>query len=448
MTIYEAEATLLAYGDLDGGPLLSKYGAVALTIGGALVGAGDQLLEPGADVLPELIVEVAWGALPFAASPTWVDVSEDVRALTIRRGRSDEGRRFEAGTMTITLDNLERKYDPSWKLGPYAPFVRPRQMVRARARLGRVVIPLFLGLSEGWKPAYPNGGSDAVVTTTVSDGFKHLARFELSTALSAAPEELSIDRVNRVLDAIGWPVMYRQIEPTMAEWSSVMIRQEVPTGGGLTYLQRVAEAEGGRLFINASGQLAFHPKAIYFRAPWNTTQIVLGDGDDELGYWTIDASQDDQTIVNEAIVRGPTATWTETDDLSIEMYGKTSVSKTDLPFARDVDAQMLAAWLVARFAEPTLRITQLEPRPGDNPEHWVDALQQEIGARLLVIRRPPGGGDPISQDSVLEGCDQDWKPGKPPVLKWKLTKGIPLSPVWTLDDEELSVLGLTTRPTL
>jgi hypothetical protein len=439
MTIYEAEATLLAYGDMDGGPLLSKSGAVALTIGGSLVGAGDRLLEPGDDVLPELIVEIAWGALPFAASPVWVDVSEDVRALTIRRGRSDEGRRFEAGTVTMTLNNLHRAYDP---------FVRPRQMVRVRARLGTVTIPLFLGLSEGWKPAYPNGGSDAIVTTTVSDGFKHLARFELSTALSEAPEELSIDRVNRVLDAIGWQAMYRQIEPTMEEWSAVLIRKEVPTGGALTYLQRVAEAEGGRLFMNASGQIAFHPKAIYFRAPWNTTQIVLGDGDGELGYWTLDTSQDDQTIVNEAIVKGPTATWTEVDPLSIDTYGKTSVSKTDLPFARDVDAQMLAAWQVARFGEPTLRITQLEPRPGNNPEQWVDALQQEIGARLVVIRRPPGGGDPITQDSVLEGCDQDWKPGKPPVLKWKLTKGIPLSPVWTLDDEELSVLGTTTRPTL
>ena len=65
-----------------------------------------------------------------------------------------------------------------------------------------------------------------------------------------------------------------------------------------------------------------------------------------------------------------------------------------------------------------------------------------------MIRRPPGGGDPITQDSVLEGCDQDWKPGKPPILKWKLTRGIPLSPVWTLDDDELSILGVTTRPTL
>ena len=158
--------------------------------------------------------------------------------------------------------------------------------------------------------------------------------------------------------------MYRQIEPTMAEWSSVKVRKEKPGGGALAYLQRVAEAEGGRMFINASGQLAFHPKAIYFRAPWNTTQIVLGDGPGELGYWALDASQDDQTIVNEALVKGPTATWTEFDQLSIDMYGKTSVSKTDLPFAQDVDAQMLAAWLVARFADPTLRITQMEPRPG------------------------------------------------------------------------------------
>lgn len=448
MTIYEAEAHIDAYGDLDGGSLLSKSGAGTATFAATLAGDGDPLLAPGDEELPDLVVEIAWGALPFAVAPAWVDVSEDVRSLTIRRGRSDEGRRFEAGTVLMTLDNLERTYDPSWRDGPYAPYVRPRQMVRVRARLGTVTIPLFLGLCEGWKPAYPNGGSDAIVTTTVSDGFKHLARFELGTETPEMPKELSIDRVRRVLDAIGWPEEYRQIEETLSQWSAVQIRAERPSGGALAYLQRVAEAEGGRLFMNASGQLAFHPKAIYFRAPWNTTQIVLGDGPGELGYWTIDTSQDDQTIVNEAIVRGPTGTWTETDDLSIETYGKTSVTKSDLPFADDVDAQMLAAWLVARFGEPTLRITQLEPRPGDNPEHWVDALQREIGARLVVIRRPPGGGDPITQDSVLEGCDQDWKPGKPPVLKWKLTKGIPLSPVWTLDDEELSVLGVTTRPTL
>ena len=57
--------------------------------------------------------------------------------------------------MVLTLDNLARKYDPSWKISPYAPYVRPRQMVRVRARLGTVTIPLFLGLSEGSKLGVP-----------------------------------------------------------------------------------------------------------------------------------------------------------------------------------------------------------------------------------------------------------------------------------------------------
>lgn len=62
---------------------------------------------------PEMAVEIAYESDPDDATQIWTDVTQDVIRISPRRGRQNELQRFEAGTLTVTLENYQRRYDPT-----------------------------------------------------------------------------------------------------------------------------------------------------------------------------------------------------------------------------------------------------------------------------------------------------------------------------------------------
>jgi hypothetical protein len=59
---------------------------------------------------PDLLVEIDLG--DPTATPNWIDVTDFVRAVEIRRGRASELDRISTGTSKVTLDNRDRRFDP------------------------------------------------------------------------------------------------------------------------------------------------------------------------------------------------------------------------------------------------------------------------------------------------------------------------------------------------
>ena len=118
---------------------------------------------------PLLLVEVAFASSPTAASQTWTDVTDYVRALSIRRGRDHELQRAEAGTLSVVLDNRDRRFDPTYTSGAYYPNVLPMRQIRVRAYWNGTVYDLFRGFVEQWPQAWPENGKDAVVEVTAFD---------------------------------------------------------------------------------------------------------------------------------------------------------------------------------------------------------------------------------------------------------------------------------------
>lgn len=68
---------------------------------------------------PTLTVQIALASTPLATSPTWTDVSDYVRAGSVRIGRSNELADFQAGVLSVDLDNRDRRFDPTYTSGPY-----------------------------------------------------------------------------------------------------------------------------------------------------------------------------------------------------------------------------------------------------------------------------------------------------------------------------------------
>jgi hypothetical protein len=130
---------------------------------------------------PDLRVSIAFDTTdPMTASPTWTLLSStDVRSVRIRRGRSDETQRFNAGTATVVLDNRTRKFDPTYSAGTYFGKLLPLKQIKVEAVWNSTTYPIFRGLIEGWPQEYHESNRDATVELVANDAFEHLSNFDI-----------------------------------------------------------------------------------------------------------------------------------------------------------------------------------------------------------------------------------------------------------------------------
>jgi hypothetical protein len=114
----------------------------------------------------------------------WTDVSAYVRSVQISRGKDHELNRSQAGQCTVTLSNLDRRFDPTHAASPYAPYVIPMRQIRVSAVWSAVTYNLFTGFIEDWGQAWLprpiKASGDAEARVRAVDGFKVLSLYEMA----------------------------------------------------------------------------------------------------------------------------------------------------------------------------------------------------------------------------------------------------------------------------
>lgn len=127
-------------------------------------------------------VQAAFGiaALTDPTAGQWVDVTAYVRGGSFARGRQHELQRTNAGTLALTLDNADRRFEPENEASPYHPNLRPMTHVRVRATFSAVTYDLFRGYVENWGQGWRGRplrlGGPTEVTVEAVDAFKVFAQ--------------------------------------------------------------------------------------------------------------------------------------------------------------------------------------------------------------------------------------------------------------------------------
>lgn len=138
---------------------------------------------------PTYTVEIAF-ADPFATPGSWTDITAWVREIGIRRGRTHELSRSQAGTAQIRLRNTDRRFDPSNASGPYWPNLVPMTQVRITMSHSAATTGLFRGFVRDWGQSWPprpiSGVGDAETTLDAVDGFGLLGLFPLGPTYPAS----------------------------------------------------------------------------------------------------------------------------------------------------------------------------------------------------------------------------------------------------------------------
>src|SRR5262249_6369778 len=127
-------------------------------------------------------------------------------SATISRGASKVESpvvRYDAGTASVPLSNIDRRFDPANLSGPYVAGqfsqVQPPKPFRISATYASITYRLFNGTVDAWLVSY-SPPSDSVATVTATDGFKILGTMARKAKASffGAGED-SGQRVSRIL---------------------------------------------------------------------------------------------------------------------------------------------------------------------------------------------------------------------------------------------------------
>src|SRR6266545_4842288 len=105
---------------------------------------------PPATLPDGLLLECAFGSKPSNQNSAWINITPYLMEFQVKRGRQAELDMIDTGTMTVKLNNSDRRFDPTNTSGPHYPFVLPVRQIRLRITLGGATYPLFRGFVDSW----------------------------------------------------------------------------------------------------------------------------------------------------------------------------------------------------------------------------------------------------------------------------------------------------------
>jgi hypothetical protein len=343
---------------------------------------GFILDDPVAGVLDN--TDYRLGGLDF------VDVTSYVRDLSLRRGKNRDLDRFSAGSLSVTLNNQTRYFDPF-----VAPDIDPIPRIPIRMKYNGAV--QYYGIVDDWNFAYDPGGiSYAQVQAT--DELTKLAR-QTVLPTGSAVEQFTGERVANVLDqsTVDWPADKRDIDTG----NTNLLASNFAGENALEYLQLIETSEQGQLFIGKDGDLVFRSHAD--STPTTAGLVTFADDGTGINYKQVFVNYGTELMVNRATVETPANTESSDNSRSQTVYGVIAeeIKTLEIGSAR---AQELADYLVSKYADPEYRFEQIlfdiTSLPGGDVS---TVMGLNIGDVVLVKFTPNDIGAAIEQYAQIIG---------------------------------------------
>jgi hypothetical protein len=236
------------------------------------------------------------------------DVTSRVRSISISRGKNRDLDRFNAGSLNVEFNNTDRAFDPLFSASPFAGNIVPRRDVRVLAD----GTAQYVGKVTDWNLGYDVSGQ-SVAELQASDGLTFLAQQVLTAG--TATVQSSGDRVTAVLNmpTVDWPVSERNIDT-----GASTLGADVFEGNALAYLQQVELSEGGLLFIDKQGRVAFKDR---LSTPTTDNVTVFADDGTGIPFAPALVEYGTEELYNQITVSSNAGTATSNNALSQTRYG-------------------------------------------------------------------------------------------------------------------------------
>ena len=332
----------------------------------------------------------------------WLDVSDRVRQVQVRRGRSRQLDYFNAGSAVVSLYNRDRLFDPLNTASVFYPAVEPRCLVRVSSR----GFPLFTGFVNDWDLDYDISGMD-MASASCSDAFMILSNQLLSAFTPSA--QLTGARINTVLSRSE--INFVGGRDIAAGVSTVGAYAVSANTNPLNYLRQVERSELGSLFCAADGSIVFRERG---QVPDNELLTFSDDGVN-IPYRTLTNQYGDEYLYNFVRTQSPAgAEQVVSDADSITKFQVSQLAFTDLLNSSTTDVGNMGRVLLSRFKEPKVRFTGFSVQlNGLSDGHVDDVLRSELTDYAYLVKSfPVGMPSSYTQVSVLTGISHDISPDR------------------------------------
>lgn len=375
-----------------------------------LLGADIGLRDPNTFILDDPVRGLLNSSLYTLSGDKLFDITDRVRSVSTKRGKSTSLDRMDAGTLSIQVDNSDRLFDPLYVDGTFYGQLIPGKEIRISSNDIAVIWGFVDDLNISYEP-----GNRSTVTFQATDALGALTRNDLPQLTTVT--QRSGQRVNVILDlpTVNWPADNRAV----SAGNSFMLDSTIQEGtSAIAYLQTIATSEVGEMFVNKANRFVFRARNASVNSGFSIIDVMFTDEASVPGYTTIPFTDlgvvyGTEELYNRVVVsnsRTPTPDEAVAEDFESQiLYGPRTYTQTGLLNESTQDLQYLADFLLARFKEPKYRFdsltVSLDTLPKDKQD---DILGLELTNIVEVRFTPSGIGSPIQQQCKIIGISHDW----------------------------------------
>jgi hypothetical protein len=343
-----------------------------------------------------------------------VDISNQVDSIKTTRGRTANADNFQTGTMSLRIIDQNGDFNPMNPASPYYNLLDPMRKVVLTATYDGVTYPVFAGYITSYNTTTPRDVGDVVYTTIQAvDGFRLANNAQISTVTGAVAGQDTGTRVNKILDAIGWPTAMRYVLT-----GQTTVQADPGTNRtGLAALQTIESTEYGALWVNTSGDFVFLGRSVVSALVAGTPTVFNDDGTG-ISYNNAVWVLDDSLIFNKATVSRVGGTpQVASNQASIDKYFLHSYNEQDLLMQTDAEALNNAQAYIASRQETTIRCDAVTlDLYTDNYDAGIKAgLGLGFFAPITVTTSQPGSST-LTKTLQVFGKSMDIRPNA-----WKVT---------------------------
>jgi len=357
---------------------------------------------------------------------TFVDVSDRVVSLTVRRGRPDVLDPVRAGRANIVLQNRDGLLDPLNTSSPMYPGVEPARTIKVYGDGIQVFEGTVDDLALGYNPS-----GVAVVTIQAVDGLENFSLAEFPTAGTAFPQQDSGARVSAVLgvNSSWWS------GGTAISSGDSTLAAGTATGNVLQYLNTVARSEAGTFFVSRDGVLSFRNR--YYEVG-GTALVMADDGSGDVAYQIlsrVSAAEDLRTV---AVAERDGTTLSQESTLGVLRFGVRTVDLGEMLLLSDEIVEQRLRFELNRRDTPYPTVSEVQV--SQQQQVSTATIGLELGDPVRVLFSPPGVSQ-VTEEGVVGAVSHQFTVG----AGWRTTVRFekdPLGDVFVLGTSTLGVGSL------
>lgn len=363
-----------------------------------------------------------------------VDLTPDVRQITISRGRSLQQDTYETGSCVVRVLDTTGAWNPQNTSSPYYPYLVPLRKLRVSATTGTDQHFLFSGYTTEYRYTFPVGQELGYVDIYVSDAFRLLQLANITTVADSGAGQSTGTRMGKILDQVSFPTNMR----TFATGDSNCQADPATNRTALAALKNVEFSEQGAFYIDGSGTAIFKDRSDVISSIANTP--IEFNQTTGIPYKNLVYAFDDKLIINQSTVTrvGGTAQYAENTASAIR-YFPHSYNVDKLVIDTDANALNIAKTYVATRAETTIRIDAMT----------VDLLDPSVPTNTMIgleyfdncqITNVQENGSTIVKTLQVQGLNWNITPNS---MQVTVTTLEPITDGFVIGSTERGIIGIS-----